>query len=800
MTKSNKILTIIFAAVCVLALAGAIILLSLSGGTPDNYKSPITALSALSLCALLLVGAVMIKHFGLKLSSFTKPAALTLAVITMVRYIYLEVRIHSLRGFNMSSPFADEDILSSLISILLVWFIYAAILTVILAEFFPYKALRNATLVFSVPVFALSMIFIGTYGVAVLGDASFSFSNMAYGLGTPGFTLENLRLWMLVAEAAIGIALPLSHVIAGDEIVLPKTAKKVFSLIGYIACAIISIMPAWLPQSIIGIPDPALKFLDFTEEHRFILYFSIVIPLLIFHALKHKSEDVKRFTMIYICLATTFTFLGLWDAERLTNPLSWPLHLCNMAMFLITLCVIFRLKKLFYFCLFINVLGAALAMFMPNTSGDILSPGVIYFWINHYIAFFMPILLISLKLFERPKLKQWIYSLVTLSVYFILMLIINAWFTNYGECDYFFLNSDFIVSKLGDWAERTRDLVASFTIGELTFTFYPLYQALFYLGYVALTAGMWFIYSLLYTLWDASDDRRLRERDYKRMKKELNEYLGGKSIHEPISGDGAPSLKLKNFSKVYGNNKHYSVNNVSFEVQGGEVFGFLGPNGAGKSTIIKSIVGIQTITSGSIEISGFDVEKQPVQAKLRTGFVPDHYALYENLTGREYINYIADLFQVTKEYRDNVIEKYVKRFELTGSFDNQMKTYSHGMKQKITIMAALVHNPALWILDEPLTGLDPASIKEVKECMKEHAEAGNIVFFSSHIIDVVEKICDRIAIIKKGRLRATISMKELEEQGIDLEQYYIDIINNSDDEHVPVTRETKREAKEAALR
>ena len=132
----------------------------------------------------------------------------------------------------------------------------------------------------------------------------------------------------------------------------------------------------------------------------------------------------------------------------------------------------------------------------------------------------------------------------------------------------------------------------------------------------------------------------------------------------------------------------------------------------------------------------------------------------------------------------------------SGAFDNQMKTYSHGMKQKITIMAALVHNPALWILDEPLTGLDPASIKEVKECMKEHAEAGNIVFFSSHIIDVVEKICDRIAIIKKGQLRAIISMKELEEQGIDLEQYYIDIINNSDDEHVPLTRETK----EAALR
>ena len=797
MTKENKFLIASFTALFAIALAGVIILFSLSGGDPNSFKSPITALSAVSLTALLLVGTVLIKHFGLKLSSFTKPAALTLAAITLVRYVYLDVRIHRLQGLNMYSPFPDDDLISPLISIFLVWFVYAALLTVILAEFFPYKALRNATLVFSVPVFVLSMAFIGIYGIAVLGEVGFGFNNISYGLGAPGYTLGNARLWMLVAEAAIGITLPLSHVIGGEEIVLPKK-KKILSLIGYIACAIISIMPAWAPAALVGYLDPSLKPLDFSEEHRFILYIGLIIPFLIFHALKYRSEDVKRFTMIYISLATLFTFMGLWNVEKLMNPLSWPLHLCNTAMFLIAFCVIFKMKRLFYFCLFINVLGATFAMLMPNTSGNILSPDVVYFWINHYIAFFMPVLLISLKLFERPKLKQWFYSLIALTVYFILMLIINAWFSNYGECDFFFINSDFIASKLGTWAEKLRDVVVSFNIGELTFTFYPLYQAIYYLGYVALTVGMWFLYALLYTLWDASEDRRLRERDYRLMKKELNEYLGDKNISEPIIGDGSPHLELKNFSKVYGNNKHYSVNKVSFEVRGGEVFGFLGPNGAGKSTIIKSIVGIQTITSGSIEISGYDVEKQPVQAKLHTGFVPDHYALYENLTGREYINYIADLYQVSLEERNVLIEKYVARFQLTGSFDNQMKTYSHGMKQKITIMAALVHNPALWILDEPLTGLDPASIKEVKECMKEHAEAGNIVFFSSHIIDVVEKICDRIAIIKKGQLRAIISMKELEEKGIDLEQYYIDVINNSDDEHVPFNRETWLDAREAA--
>ena len=275
------------------------------------------------------------------------------------------------------------------------------------------------------------------------------------------------------------------------------------------------------------------------------------------------------------------------------------------------------------------------------------------------------------------------------------------------------------------------------------------------------------------------------------MKKELLTFLGGKHISEPITGDSSPRLTLKNFSKKYGTNKHYSVKNASFDVRGGEVFGFLGPNGAGKSTIIKSIVGIQTITSGNIEVCGFDVDKQSVQAKHELGFVPDHYALYENLTGREYINYIADLYEVSKEDRDARIAHYVSIFQLTGSFDNQIKTYSHGMKQKIAIMAALVHNPKLWILDEPLTGLDPTSIHEVKECMKAHAKAGNIVVFSSHIIDVVEKICDRIAIIKKGRIRACISIKELEEKGISLEEFYLSIINAEEEGEAAPTLEVK---------
>ena len=218
---------------------------------------------------------------------------------------------------------------------------------------------------------------------------------------------------------------------------------------------------------------------------------------------------------------------------------------------------------------------------------------------------------------------------------------------------------------------------------------------------------------------------------------------------------------------------------MNLSVKGGEVFGFLGPNGAGKSTCIKSIVGIQPISEGSISVCGYDVKTQGVGAKSQIGFVPDHYALFENLTGREYLNYIADIYEVSKADRDERLTRYIERFELKDSIDNKIKTYSHGMKHKVTIIAALVHDPKVWILDEPLTGLDPTSIYQVKECMREHASKGNIVFFSSHLIDIVEKLCDRIAIIKHGEIQVELSIKDIENSGRSLEEFYLETIGDN---------------------
>ena len=231
-------------------------------------------------------------------------------------------------------------------------------------------------------------------------------------------------------------------------------------------------------------------------------------------------------------------------------------------------------------------------------------------------------------------------------------------------------------------------------------------------------------------------------------------------------------LTITNLSKKYKNNEKYAVKDISFEVKDGEIFGFLGPNGAGKSTTIKCVTGILPFTEGSINIGGYNLKDDPINAKMQIGFVPDNHMMYEQLTAREYVNFMADIFKVGSEDRKIRTNKLLELFELTDVFDKQISSYSHGMKQKICVIGALVHNPKLWILDEPLTGLDPKSAHILKELMKEHCKEGNSVFFSSHMLEVVEKVCDRVAIIDKGQLIACDSVEELKKQD-SLENFFL---------------------------
>ena len=217
-------------------------------------------------------------------------------------------------------------------------------------------------------------------------------------------------------------------------------------------------------------------------------------------------------------------------------------------------------------------------------------------------------------------------------------------------------------------------------------------------------------------------------------------------------------LKIDHLCKKYINSDVYAVKDLCMEVKPGEMFGFLGLNGAGKSTTIKCITGIYPFDSGTIEIDGHDIKNDSLNAKLSMGYVPDNHSVYEKLTGREYVNHVADLYYVPKEERQKRREEFAEKFRLSFALDRQIKGYSHGMKQKICIIAALIHRPKLWILDEPLMGLDPQSINDIIQEMKDHCAEGNTVFFSSHNIDMVAKLCDRVAIIRKGQLCEIIDL------------------------------------------
>jgi len=220
-------------------------------------------------------------------------------------------------------------------------------------------------------------------------------------------------------------------------------------------------------------------------------------------------------------------------------------------------------------------------------------------------------------------------------------------------------------------------------------------------------------------------------------------------------------IEIKNVSKSYNKGTVKAVDDLNLTVKKGEIFGFLGPNGAGKTTTIKMIVGLLNPDGGTICIDGLDNRKKTLEAKAHIGYVPDNPNLYDRLTGTEYLNFIADVYQVPTKERKERIAYYLNMFDLKDAASDLIKSYSHGMKQKIALMGALIHNPSVLILDEPMVGLDPKSAHLLKEQMREHCDKGNIAFFSTHILEVAEKLCDRIGIIHKGKLIAIGTMDEL---------------------------------------
>jgi ABC-2 type transport system ATP-binding protein len=577
------------------------------------------------------------------------------------------------------------------------------------------------------------------------------------------FNLRSIEFFIETVIFALIMGLSLYQLIINKiNIHLREIWKPIIIFLG----SAFFIMPEGILYNFFGnygeVPD------DFNGPHIFVIFIAIALMFIVYFILRHKKQNTKDLLIIFLTFAAFFQYFYV----RRTGLSALPLHLCNTAVILLLVSVVFKIKGMFYFSYFANVLGAIGAILLPNYSSDLFNLSVIHFGYNHLYALIIPILAVALHMFSRPVLSHMLKAIGIFSIYFIIVVNLNAWFNNYGDTDYFFTYSDFLSDMFGARNLQYSHIV-EFNFKGLTFTYFWLYQVLFYIIFIFIMFVSWFVYDASYQMVDQHHRLKMKQKQMRVDHLNLMELLDGRSITEPMNPGGKDMIKISHFSKRYGHDSKYAVKDFSLEVKRGEIFGFLGHNGAGKSTTIKSLVGIQSITEGEMEICGYSIKSQPLEAKLRMGYVSDNHAVYEKLTGREYIHYVADLYRVPSDLRDKRLEELAETLNLSHAIDQMIKSYSHGMKQKIVVIASLIHEPTVWILDEPLTGLDPISSYQIKEIMKNHAAKGNIVFFSSHVIEVVEKVCTKIAVITQGELTGIYEMDALKKKGISLEELYM---------------------------
>ena len=236
-------------------------------------------------------------------------------------------------------------------------------------------------------------------------------------------------------------------------------------------------------------------------------------------------------------------------------------------------------------------------------------------------------------------------------------------------------------------------------------------------------------------------------------------------------------IDLQHITKTYAKNNKKAVDDLTLHIDGGELYGFIGPNGAGKTTTIKMMTGILRPDSGDITMAGHRMDTERLEAQRLIGFVPDGSDLFDRLSGLEYLNFIGDMYEVPARERKDRMDRYLQQFELTGAIGNRIASYSKGMRQKLATIGSLLHDPAIWILDEPMMGLDPKASFQLKEEMKRQCQEGKTVFFSTHVLEVAEKLCTRIGVINQGRLAAQGTLEELRsaEHADSLEQIFLEL-------------------------
>lgn len=644
---------------------------------------------------------------------------------------------------------------------ILKWFTYFSLAVCMIAPFYKMRFLKDYVAFIIPPIFLLNAIFLKPITVYITGSVNF----------------YDYRIIIYSACLCLAGGMALSTLLSViKEQGKTDLLKRVGKAFGFMGIYLMAFMPMYLPQLFFGhVGDTPV---DFTLTHRILIYICFALMFGGFVMLRKKPYEEKSFFVIFLALSG---FLQYFSTAHGTGIGSLPLHLCNTAIVLMLFAYVFKWNAVYYFTYMVNVLGAFLAIFMPNTAESVITmEGTIAFWYNHTYAAVLPIFGVAFGLFPRPNIKLMYKCMAAFTVYVAFAAFMNGWLNNSPslnpggaiEIDYFFLYSSFMVNKL-PFAIPLKNFIWTFPMGDTMVKIYWVFVLGVWVVYVAMMFLIWGVYSILYRTADAHVELALRAKLMKVDKVQLLKELDGRPKSEPLHPEGRKMIKFNNFSKTYAGTDRKAVDNLNLEIKEGEVFGFIGHNGAGKSTTIKSLVGIQSITEGSIEVQGYDVARQPLEAKLSMGYVSDNHAVYENLTGREYISYVADLYMVSEKDKNERIEKYAKMFHLEKALDSEIKCYSHGMKQKTMVIGALIHNPKVWVLDEPLTGLDPTSSWQIKECMREHADQGNIVFFSSHVIEVVEKVCDRIAIIAGGKLCRVATIEEIKKEGISLEELYL---------------------------
>lgn len=650
--------------------------------------------------------------------------------------------------------------------IILRWFTVAAAVLIPVSAWFRYKTFDNIIAI--------------VFSASVLLNVCFFDLNMLAAVGSADYTTGEVRAWiyglLFALQGGVCIYRLYDRIKRRKE--YPGWREQLKGVFSVLPMLLTAVFPQYAFQALFGYVE--LHSVDFSVAHRIFIYIAVLTPILVTIIFKNREERIRRAVVCTMAISAFVQYFYVFTFESFTTPTGLPFHLCNTAILLMVMAYVFKMKGVFYFTYFVNVVGALFAILLPNNGeNDLFSLNNFHFWYNHWNAFFLPILGITLKIYPRPNFKMIRKAIAVFTVYIVLMVVLNGWLQNYDpNVDYFFLNRNFIVDKFGStFIPLKESFVLRFPLGgNLEFKTYWLYDLVVYVVYIGFIFVTWAIYAYSYRVSDhyaeAAMLLKLDTLEIMKLKKEM----GDRPISQPVDPSGVDMIKIEHFSKRYGKSDRFAVKDFNLEVYDGEVFGFLGHNGAGKSTTIKSLVGIQSITEGRMEVCGYDVARQPLEAKKCIGYVSDNHAVYEHLTGREYINYIADLYEVPAAERKERIEKFSTMFKLESDLDREIKGYSHGMKQKVMVISTLIHNPKVWILDEPLTGLDPTSAYQIKECMKMHAEAGNIVFFSSHVIEVVEKVCTRIAIISHGELKGVYDVAQLKKEGVSMEDLYMSYI------------------------